>query len=294
MCADNFNASSASSALTVIQDKISDSAMDAYRECIAQNSSGLKTKTVFREEDQAQVTIELRYVAPVGAPPQTTVNTIVLSPADSFTCRGTLWDVQKKANGVGTNTVAMSCDRKVEKTPVSVAGQKIFAPPATITVMTTSGTLTRSMSAISAGPPPTPLELPVGTIVAFSGTMEEASGQKQFGWWVCNGSSVEDPLADPRYKNSKTPDLSNRFLRGSVKAGDVGGAASFDIPSQNIRSHTNGIWGDPRFNSDPFTHMQGPHSFTTDAAIYSDGTWTGVTVPTVPEFYSVIYLVKVK
>jgi hypothetical protein len=59
MCADTFNSSSTSSALTVIQDKISPSAMDAYRECVSQNASGLKNKTIFREEDQGQVTLEL-------------------------------------------------------------------------------------------------------------------------------------------------------------------------------------------------------------------------------------------
>jgi len=91
MCADTFNSSSASSALTLIQDKISPAAMDAYRECISQNATGLKSKTIFREEDQGQVTIELRYVAPVGAPPQTTINNIVISPANAFTCEGRMW-----------------------------------------------------------------------------------------------------------------------------------------------------------------------------------------------------------
>src|ERR1051325_488 len=116
MCADTFNSSSASSALTVIQDKISPSAMDAYRECVSQNASGLKSKTIFREEDQGQVTLELRYVAPVGAPPQTTINNIVISPTNAFTCQGPMWDLKGQANGVGW----WVCDGRTVSDPLSI------------------------------------------------------------------------------------------------------------------------------------------------------------------------------
>lgn len=294
MCADSFNASSASSALTIIQDKISPAAMDAYRECIAQNSSGLKTKTLFREEDQGQVTIEIRYVAPVGAPPQTTIDKIVLTPTDAFKCQGPLWDLQGKTNGVGTNAVAMSCERKITGTPFSWAGASVLAVPSTIAVLTTSGTLTRSLTSIIAAPPPTPLSVPVGTIIAFSGSMNDAKTQRQFGWWVCDGTVVDDPLADVSYQNKKTPDLSGRFLLASNQAAQTGGSGSFPIPSQNISSHTTGGFGPPNIHGDPFTHMQGAHGWNDDASIYSEGTWSGVTVLTVPPYYSVIYLVKVK
>jgi hypothetical protein len=293
MCADTFNASSASSALTLIQDKISPAAMDAYRECIAQNSSGLKTKTVFREEDQGQVTIEVRYVAPVGAAPQTTINKIVLTPLDAFKCQGPLWDLQGKANGVGTNAVAMSCERKIATTPFSSGGQSILAGPNTIAVLTTSGTLTRSLTTILAAPPPTPLNIPIGTIIAFSGTMAEAETQKQFGWWVCNGQTVNDPLATS-YNGKAVPNLLDKFLEGSTQSGGAGGASKFTVDLKDpIESRSYGFNG-PTINMDPRVVVSSSLSWVNGTPIASRGNLPKFDVPTVPPFYSVIYLVKVR
>jgi hypothetical protein len=294
MCADSFNASSASSALTVIQDKISPAAMDAYRECVAQNSSGLKTKTQFREEDQGQVTIEVRYVAPVGAQPQTTIDKIVLTPADSFKCQGPLWDLQGKPNGVGTNAVAMSCERKIATTPFSLGGLSVLAGPNTIAVLITSGTLTRSLTTILAAPPPTPLNIPVGTVIAFSGTMADAEAQKQFGWWVCDGRTVDDPLATT-YHGKSIPNLSDRFLAGSGESGKTGGAArvTIDLKDKPVESHTYNFGGTP-ITMDPRVIVWNDQSWPTGAPILSKGLVPPFDVTIMPPFYSVIYLVKVR
>ena len=40
--------------------------------------------------------------------------------------------------------------------------------------------------------------------------------------------------------------------------------------------------------------MQGAHSWNTDNAIFSEGGFAGSTVPTVPPFFAVIYLIKAK
>lgn len=293
MCTATASSSDISNNLSLVQDRISQPAIDAWRECLSLYADGLRTKTTFREDDQGQITVELRYVAPPGAPPQTTINKIVSSPADAFACSGPLWDLQGKPNMVGTQTVAMSCDRKLTA-PFTYNNLTLRAMPNTITVMTTAGTLTRNMTYVLAGPPATPITLPIGTIISFHGTMADAVAQRQNGWWVCDGTVVNDPLADPAYRNQATPKLTDRFLLAATQAGQVGGKKSYDIPTQTIHSHTNGGFGPPQIYGDPFTHMQGSHSWTTDASIYSEGDWSGVNVPTLPPYYSVIYLIKVK
>jgi hypothetical protein len=134
--------------------------------------------------------------------------------------------------------------------------------------------------------------IPVGTVIAFAGTMADAERQTAFGWWIADGRTIADP-ASP-INGGHTADLRDRFLMGSTSSGSPGGAASYRIPDQTVNSHTTGEFGAPSVHSDPFTHMQGAHGWTTDSSIYSAGTWQGSEIPTVPPYYRVIYLQKVK
>lgn len=295
MCGDSFSQSSASQALSIIQDVIDPAAMDAYRECVHQNSGGLKTSTTFREADQAQVTLELRYVAPVGAPAQTTIRDIVVSPATAFTCAGPMWDLRKKNNGVGTNLVSMSCTRNVSANPSTYQGRNVLAPPATITVMTDAGNITRSMAAIAAGPPPTPLRIPLGTIIAYAGTLADAQAQQQFGWWICDGRTIQDPQAGS-YNGKVTPNLSDRFLMGSATAANsMGGKQDYTIPAATVTVWVSG-WDDSRATvTDDRTGLCcGGHTWVRTSPLMSTGTLPAATVPTVPPYYAVFYLMKVK
>lgn len=297
MCADMSSSANASNGLSISTDVISQAALDAYRECVSLNSGGLKTNTTFRESDQGQITIEIRYVAPVGAPPQTTVNKIVLAPADCFTCSGPLWDSQGKVNAVGTQAVAMSCTRKMQTTPTNFNGLSVLAVPSTITIMTTAGTVNRSMGPLLAAPPSTPLKIPIGTVISFAGTTEQALTQRQFGWWICDGSTINDPLADPSFKNKSTPDLKDRFLMGSMEEGQKGGSTSYSIPAQSIPVSV--VAGDFVVPADANIPALGPHNgsgFGNFHRIRSAGTVpvAGANVATVPPFYTVIYLVKVR
>lgn len=291
MCSDNSDVSSIIKNISLIQRTVSPEGAAAFQQCLSLNAAGLKAQTTFREEDQGEMTIELRYVAPPGAPPQLTVADVVIQPDSSFTCRGPL-NVTQGTLKVGTETVGMSCARRIASSPFTFNGRQVLAKPATVTVLTTSGTITRSMAAIYAAPPPTPLVIPVGTVLAFSGTMHEAEAQEQFGWWVADGRTISDPQSS--LNGTTTPDLRSHFLMGSDTVRQNGGSASFAIPDQVVHSHTNGQFGPPMIYGDPFTHMQGSHGWTTDAAIYSEGTWSGLKVPTLPPYFTVVYLVKVK
>jgi hypothetical protein len=136
--------------------------------------------------------------------------------------------------------------------------------------------------------------LPIGTVIAFYGTLMEAQNQQPNGWWICDGQHTVNDPASP-WNGKPTPDLRKTFVRGADNnlVGTKGGSATYTIPDQTIQSHTTGF-GLPQIYCDPFTHMQGAHTWDTDDSIYSEGTYKGPTVPTVPPFLDLIYLIKIK
>ena len=136
--------------------------------------------------------------------------------------------------------------------------------------------------------------LPVGTIIAFNGTPEEAQGQRQNGWWVANGRTVTDS-ASP-YFGKNLPDLTNIFIRGGTKAGDPVGQDQQSIQGMTISSHTTGGFGPPNVgNADPRTQINGGLGWVSGgSSIYSEGFWPGATFSVIPRSYSVIYLIKVR
>lgn len=291
MCTTTASSNFSQANLDIMQQVVDQAAVDAYKQCVILNSAGLKTNTTIRESDDGQMTLDMYYVAPIGGVPNVTIAKIDISPAGAFTCDGPLWDMQGTEKVMDTHSYGMSCARAIKTTPDDASN--ILAPTSTVAVITNVGSVTRSFVPILASPPPPKFDLPVGTIIAYSGTEAQAEAQTANGWWVCDGRTVTDPHST-QFKGKSTPNLVNRFLRAANQAGGVGGADSFVIPSQDIDSHTTGQFGPPSFNSDPFTHMQGSHPWNTDVAIYSKGTWQGLAVPTVPSFYSVIYLIRVR
>lgn len=137
---------------------------------------------------------------------------------------------------------------------------------------------------------PSGISMPVGTLIAFSGSLSEAQAQQASGWWICDGRQISDPESPRNGQN--TPNLAGRFLMASNQAGTTGGASSFSIPNQNIVSYTSG-WGG-QMHHDPRLLVYSAMGWVTGARIQSTGTYQGLNVPTVPPFHSVIYLVKVK
>lgn len=223
-----------STQLSVVNDIVSEHAVTAYRECIALNSAGLKTATLFRESDQGQVTISLRFVAPTGGSYQTSITGITVSPQGAFSCDGPLLSLVGQRNGLGTQETAISCSRKLANEPViSRTGAYVLADAATLTIFTDSGTVNRNFAPIVVEPPPTPLKLPVGTIVPFAGSLEEAAKMKAFGWWPADGSVVNDPQAHA-WNGKATPDLRDRYLVGADEPGKFNGKKLHEISGQEI------------------------------------------------------------
>jgi hypothetical protein len=117
------------------------------------------------------------------------------------------------------------------------------APASTVTVLTDVASVTRNFVPIPSPVPAPPFNIPIGTVVAFSGTAADAESQKTNGWWVCDGRLVSDPRADARFLGKSTPDLKSKFLRGDAAAGILAGQDAFHIPNQTITVSTNGHWG---------------------------------------------------
>lgn len=138
-------------------------------------------------------------------------------------------------------------------------------------------------------------DVPMGTIISFYGTLQQAQDLQQKHYWICDGQRIIDDSESPM-DGRTTPDLRRRFFRGaqSNNAGGTGGQPRVRLEAQTIRSHTTGGFGAPQVNGDPFTHMQGAHSWTTDASIYSEGSWEAQDVDTIPPFFEVVFLIKVR
>jgi hypothetical protein len=176
----------------------------------------------------------------------------------------------------------------------STAGPIAVPTPGCTTVFNCSQAAVQAAQNASASADRASAALPVGTIVAFTGTVEQAAAQRQYGWWVANGDTVTD-ASSAQFFGKKLPDLTGRFVLGASTAGQLGGSTTVTVPSQNIISQTTGGWGPNQVTSDPFTHMQGAHSASTDASIQSQGTYGGANLSLpLPPYYAVIYLVKVR
>jgi len=292
MCNIQRNAATASSQLQNARDVISAPAVQAFSDCVALYSDGVRTTTTFREDDQNELTIDVRYVAPPGAGPTTKLNGITI--AGDLMCSGPLWNMHATGGVIGNADYGMSCVRSSKQTAYMDEGHLVYASPATVTLYVSAApAISRTLTYKLAGPPPTPLVLPIGTIIAFSGSMVDAEAQVENGWWVCDGRVVND-VASPAYNGHSTPNLTDKFLRAASAAGTLGGAAFFDIPDQQIKVWTDSFDYQHRITQDPALTVHGNSPWVNGGSIVSLGTFHGLQAATIPPYYSVIYLVKVK
>jgi hypothetical protein len=291
ICSTVSSSLSGSAAATLVQDKIDPTAVQAWQQCVALNSVGVRSKTEYRESDQAQMTLELWYVQLPGSPANTRIDSITVSPADSVRCAGTLMTAAQNHANIGTTSVAMSCERTLSPTPTDWNGRRILAPPSSVVVMTRSGTLTRYFAPVFAAPPPTPLMLPIGAIIPFSGTFDEASALKDFGWWICDGRTISDQVSP--LNGRQTPNLTDdRFLAGSNKSGDTGGKNTNTVPERAITTVVDSFSG-PDVNLPPTMNVIA-ETWRNGGRIFTHGKVPETEVATIPKFYTVIYLISVR
>lgn len=142
------------------------------------------------------------------------------------------------------------------------------------------------------------LTLPVGTLIAFGGTVTQAEAQQSGGWWIADGRTINDSVSP--MNGTQTPDLRKRFVLGGDTAGQIGGAASIEIPQSRVVSYMTGHWGPNYLNvdgtgkADPKTVISGPATWVIGNPIETAGTTSKQTISYSPPYFSVIYLIKVK
>jgi hypothetical protein len=185
----------------------------------------------------------------------------------------------------------MSCTRKIADHVIGAGN--ILAPAATIVVMTDIGSVTRSFVPVLAAATPLPFDIPLGTILPFGGTKADAEMQKANGWWICDGRTVDDPQARI-LRGKPTPSLVRTFLRGSEQAGGTGGAGSVVVGDQVVHTVLSGFEQDNTYGHPSDRIPNGGATFQWMRPMSGNATWKGQTIDTVPPYYGVLYLIRVR
>jgi hypothetical protein len=214
MCASTANNTYSQADLNTFQQVIDPSAVSAYKACISQNSSGLKTKTTIRETDAGQMTLDMYYIAPVGGSPNVAITKIDITPS-TFKCSGPLWDMQGTSSRIDTHLYSMSCTRAIKQIPDP--GSDILAPSATVAVLTDVGSTTVNFAPIKTGPPPIP-DLPIGAVISFFLSPKEIQNLAPK-WIPADGTTIN--TATSGCNGQKLPDLQDRFVLGGSALQDV-------------------------------------------------------------------------
>ena len=137
--------------------------------------------------------------------------------------------------------------------------------------------------------------LPVGSVIAFTGTPEQTLNLRQNGWWVANGDIVTDQ-GSALFYNKRLPDLTGKFLLAAAPMfapASTGGSASVTIPNTTVNTLTTGVGG-PVFYGDPRANAVGGETSRNGTPITASGIFPATTLSAMPPYYAVIYLIKVK
>jgi hypothetical protein len=137
-----------------------------------------------------------------------------------------------------------------------------------------------------------PSVVPVGGVLAFVGTLDQARALRPQGWWVCDGTEVDSPGSP--YHGKPLPDLRDRFLRGADAAGTRGGSNRATVPGQAIDSATYGFGGGP-LHQDPRVTVWNSQAWQSGAPLLSRGQFhaVGVDIDN-PPYTTVIYICRVR
>lgn len=230
MCKSDFSDAAASASTSRSGVIINAAAVQAWRECTALHQDGLRASTTFREDDQGGATFAVRYSSPAARPIK--VDSVVVSPNDSFTCRGSLWDAAQKGGTIGTQSLSMVCERSIATTPTRVGLRAVHAPAATISIITEAGTINRHFAAVL--PPPPEASRGIGEVV--SSVLSEAQFRKAYGpdWVVADGRAVPN-TAFAREVAPSVPDLRGRFLLAADNMGGSAKRVTTDASASRVR-----------------------------------------------------------
>jgi len=254
MCSSSSSNEAASNMASKASDLISIDALKEYNQCRQlETEKNLRIATDYVEDTSLngvnRIGITLRYTPPPGtsATAYPKFVGVQMTPKNAFVCTGALAS-KKPGTAFDTAELAMLCERPVAKVAVASLGEpgaaKVHAPAATLLIETAAGNIFRHVPAIVALPEPIPTVDPIGTVVAFAGSITDQT-RLPTGWLPCDGrpvSKAELPLlyaaigttygsgtdaSGNHAGDFNVPDYRGYFLRGLER-----GTATHPLPSE--------------------------------------------------------------
>lgn len=121
--------------------------------------------------------------------------------------------------------------------------------------------------------------MPVGSIIMFNGKAEEIPS----GWAICDGTNG-------------TPNLINKFIKGSNIAGSTGGASQVTLSVGQLPPHKHKVakaWYGQSDNANDRQVIRWDESYDTNSQVWTAETGLGLPIDIIPPYYTLIYIMKV-
>lgn len=121
--------------------------------------------------------------------------------------------------------------------------------------------------------------MPVGSIIMFNGKAEEIPS----GWVICDGTNG-------------TPNLINKFIKGSNIAGSTGGASQVTLSVAQLPPHRHKVskcWYGRSDNANDRNVIRWDDSFDQNSQVWTGETGLGLPIDIIPPYYTLIYIMKV-
>ena len=121
--------------------------------------------------------------------------------------------------------------------------------------------------------------MPIGSIIMFNGKAEEIPS----GWVICDGTNG-------------TPNLINKFIKGSNIAGSTGGASQVTLSVAQLPPHRHKVskcWYGQSDNANDRQVIRWDESFDQNSQVWTGETGLGLPIDITPPYYTLIYIMKV-
>lgn len=121
-------------------------------------------------------------------------------------------------------------------------------------------------------------EIPIGTIISWAKSIAGVPQTLPYGWALANGQTLSDTQSI--FNGLVLPDLTQKFLRGNVTSGGTGGS----------ETHTHNGSVNPTETVDNV--QAGSDFFVADTT--HDHTYTTNPTSTLPSYYEIVFLIRIK
>lgn len=121
--------------------------------------------------------------------------------------------------------------------------------------------------------------MPIGSIIMFNGKAEEIPS----GWAICDGTKG-------------TPNLINKFIKGSNIAGSTGGASQVTLSVAQLPPHKHKVskaWYGQSDNANDRQVIRWDEKYDTNSQVWTGETGLGLPIDITPPYYTLIYIMKV-